>query len=361
MSATAHPDARRHTFFSYIHHSACEGACLVNLVSCLFCFLLIFPQPCHFPTTLSSPLAPTSPPSASSTSAVLSRRQSPSAPARWREFAQLANSLPPTQTGQYLDIEPDMKHAPLIISESGCNTNTKTVSTPRQKLQDKLVLDGRRSPILKKNDATRYRSACMRLSYLAQDRLDLAETAKHLALRMSETRDFDFVLLKRAARYLVGKPRAALRFRRQKHVHKITVFVDHDFAGQTISRKSKTGLAAQIGNHTLKSGSTLQSLTTNYIDTRYFWIQERVQDEDISIKTVLTAKNCAQMLERSQSLLQYYNIASLQDWYSTDQGSHTPLQYEETSKMSSRYRTCTSETDILSTLIVNIEMDVQAE
>ena len=41
------------------------------------------------------------------------------------------------QTGQYLDIEPDLRHAPLIISESGCNTNTKTVSTPREKLQDK--------------------------------------------------------------------------------------------------------------------------------------------------------------------------------------------------------------------------------
>ena len=35
------------------------------------------------------------------------------------------------------------------------------------------------------------------------------------------------------------------------------------------------------------------------------------------------------MLERSQSLLQYYNnIVSLQDWYSTDRGSHTPLQDE---------------------------------
>ena len=35
------------------------------------------------------------------------------------------------------------------------------------------------------------------------------------------------------------------------------------------------------------------------------------------------------MLERSQSLLQYCNnIASLQDWYSADCGSHTPLQDE---------------------------------
>ena len=66
------------------------------------------------------------------------------------------------QTGQYLNIEPDMRHAPLIISESGCNTNTNAVSTPREKLQDKLVLEGRRSPILKKDEATRYRSSCMR-------------------------------------------------------------------------------------------------------------------------------------------------------------------------------------------------------
>ena len=160
-----------------------------------------------------------------------------------------------------MDIEPDLRHAPLFVNESGCNANTKTVSTPRQKLQDKLVLDGRRNPILNKEDATRYRSACMRLSNLAQDRLHLAETAIHLAQRMSEPREFDFVPLKRAARYLVGKPKAALRFRRQKIVDKITVFVDSDFAGDPVSMKSTTRLVAQIGNHTVKSGSTLQSLT----------------------------------------------------------------------------------------------------
>ena len=33
------------------------------------------------------------------------------------------------QTGQSPDIEPDLRHAPLIISESGCDTNTKAVST----------------------------------------------------------------------------------------------------------------------------------------------------------------------------------------------------------------------------------------
>ena len=78
----------------------------------------------------------------------------------------------------------------------------------------------------------------MRLSYLAQHRLDLAETAKLLVQRMSEPREFDFIQLKRAARHLVGKPKAALRFRRQEHVDKITVFVDSDFAGDPVSGKA---------------------------------------------------------------------------------------------------------------------------
>ena len=42
--------------------------------------------------------------------------------------------------------------------------------------------------------------------------IDLAETEKNLAQRMSEPRAFDFSPLKRVARYLVGKTKAALRF-----------------------------------------------------------------------------------------------------------------------------------------------------
>ena len=98
----------------------------------------------------------------------------------------------------------------------------------------------------------------MRLSYLAQDRLNLAETAKHLVQRMSEPREFDFVPLKRAARYLVGKPKAADV--EGRHVDTIAVFAGSDFAVDPVSRKSTTGLVAQIGNHTVKYGSTLQSV-----------------------------------------------------------------------------------------------------
>ena len=116
------------------------------------------------------------------------------------------------QTGQFFDMGTDLRHAPLIIKESRCNANTKAVSIAPEKLQDKVVLIGRNSQILKREDATRYRSACVRLSYLAQDRLDFAETAKQFPCKMSAPREFDSVPLKRAARYLVRKTKAAILF-----------------------------------------------------------------------------------------------------------------------------------------------------
>ena len=107
------------------------------------------------------------------------------------------------QTGQYV------RHALPKTKESGCKANIKTVNTPREKLQDKLVSEEGRCNTIQ---------ICVHetLLILAQDGMDLAETRKHMAQRMSEPRDFDFVPLKRAPRYLVGKPKLAIRFRRQK-------------------------------------------------------------------------------------------------------------------------------------------------
>ena len=79
------------------------------------------------------------------------------------------------QPGQYLDIELDLRRAPLTIVESGCNTETGTMSTPGPTPQDDSVLDGRQRLILNKIDATRCRSVCLERSFLAQERLDFAE------------------------------------------------------------------------------------------------------------------------------------------------------------------------------------------
>ena len=65
--------------------------------------------------------------------------------------------------------------------------------------------------------------------------------------------------------------------------------------------------------------------------------------------------------------LQYHNnIASLQVWYSTDHGSHTPLQDDGDEPMMDlvtelQTRRHEHRNRQLSALIVNIETDVQAE
>ena len=106
---------------------------------------------------------------------------------------------------------------------------------------------------------------------------------------------------------------------------------------------------------------------------------------ETSVSRRCQQQRTAQTLEGSQALLQYYNnIASLQDWFSADHGSHTPLQDEgwrcqwciwgrscrPDMNTENRYRQRPDlitwnrqkhRNNQLSTLIVNIETDVPAE
>ena len=138
-----------------------------------------------------------------------------------------------------------------------------------------------------------------------------------------------------------------------------SVFVDNDFASDPVSRKSTTGLVAQIGYHTeiwidaseLDSTERWRSGVLRSGERRSSWtiLEIYVPEQDCERSTLTcgtsgyknefktetaVSRRCLQrrialMLERSQSLLQYYNnIASLQDWYSGDLGSHTPLEDE---------------------------------
>ena len=111
--------------------------------------------------------------------------------------------------------------------------------------------------------------------------------------------------------------------------------------------------------------STANSLTdlleagqqTKHIDTRYFWIQERVRDGDLSIKKVLAAKNCAYVGTKpvSASVLQQHckfaGLVFYRPWipHSTTSGDEpvTALMTE----LQHRSRQ-------LSTVVVNIETDV---
>ena len=56
---------------------------------------------------------------------------------------------------------------------------------------------------------------------------------------------------------------------------------------------------------------------------RYLWIQEQVRDEDFSIKKEKNGANVGTKPIFASVLQQQ---CKLQDWYSSDHGSHTPLQ-----------------------------------
>ena len=77
---------------------------------------------------------------------------------------------------------------------------------------------------------------------------------------MANPRVQDMEKLVRMGKYLVGKPRYVIVFKRQKDVHAIHSFGDSDFAGEVESRKSTSGGPSCIGDHTVKSWSSTQSI-----------------------------------------------------------------------------------------------------
>ena len=181
----------------------------------------------------------------------------------------------------------------------------------------------------------------------------------HLVQRIVESGEFDFIPLKRAAWYLVTKPNAALRFGRQKHVDKIRVFVDSDFAVDPVSRKITTALVAQIDCEIWINASDLDSIARwrskifRSGERRSSWSipdiyaprsrNSRIDQEQDSERSTLkrgttenknesktespkkapTAKNRADV--GTKPVLCFRTTtknASFQDWYSADHGSY---------------------------------------
>ena len=101
----------------------------------------------------------------------------------------------------------------------------------------------------------------MRCAYLAQDRVDISETIKCLARVMSKPRTGHMIQLQRVARYLKGVPRKAQQYPAQeKSRAHLEVYVDSDWAGDTVTRRSTTGVIVRRGQHLLRHSSTVRSV-----------------------------------------------------------------------------------------------------
>ena len=101
----------------------------------------------------------------------------------------------------YMEWEPDPRHVEIITEMLGLKraTKSKELSSPGIKrtideVNNAVELDAEKAII--------YRSICMRINYLAQDRPDIMFAAKELAKWMSKPSTLAWEMMKRCGRYL---------------------------------------------------------------------------------------------------------------------------------------------------------------
>ena len=115
--------------------------------------------------------------------------------------------------------------------------------------------------ILNDSEATLFRALAARANYLAMDRPECAYTTKELCRFFATPTKTGVEQLKRLIQYLAGAPRLVWKFgfHYSSGVNDLNVFVDTDFAGCHITRRSTSGGAVCRGNHLIKHWSTTQA------------------------------------------------------------------------------------------------------
>ena len=165
---------------------------------------------------------------------------------------------PPYGSGaERLEYEADPRHAELLVHQLGLSRSSKGVSTPGERNKPSVDCG---TP-LGRDEHFLYRSATMRLCYLALDRPDLQFPSKELARWMQKPEVGDLEGLKRAARYLLRHGRLVQEFVRQfEEPQHLVVFTDSDHAGCLRTRKSTSSFKIMYGQHLLRSASSTQAV-----------------------------------------------------------------------------------------------------
>eukprot|EP00435_Cladocopium_sp_Y103_P036481 s3436_g9.t1 len=241
--------------------------------------------------------------------------------------------------------EADPRHTEALIRELHLE-NAKPTKTPGEKKKHSEVMKTLELPPLDEGMQKKYRSLTMRAAFLAQDRPDIAEATKCLARHMKTPHETAFNDLKRLVRYLRGRPRLVYEYWPQRYQRELTTYCDSDHAGCLITRRSTTGLITMWGAHNIKHSSNIQSTislssgeseyyaivkaaavslsiqalmadwgltvslkiksdssaargtsqrqglgSTRHIETRYLWVQEKVQRKAFTLEKVSTNSN----------------------------------------------------------------------
>ena len=161
-------------------------------------------------------------------------------------------------TKQGITCEADQRHADIVIKMNMKQANAvSTPTVPESSEEANLRLS---SPDMTKDEASRFRGLLARVNYLSLDRLDLQFAAKTASQHMVQPKACDWAKIKRIARYLVKASRAVQKFVWQEKPTQIKTYVDSDWAGNKITRKSTSGGAMFLGGHLVESWSSAQQV-----------------------------------------------------------------------------------------------------
>ena len=156
------------------------------------------------------------------------------------------------------EYEPDQRHAELITKAMGL-TDAKAVKTPGEDEPHWKLEDNER--LLSPAEASQYRALAARANYLALDRLDIQYATKECCRGMAQPQIRHLSMLKRLARYLLGKPRVVWRYPWQGQ-ESIKAYSDSDWAGCKRTARSTSGGILMRGAHHIKSWSSTQKRVT---------------------------------------------------------------------------------------------------
>ena len=158
-----------------------------------------------------------------------------------------------------MTLEADTKLVENALESMKLN-GAKGVDSTRVRRNEEQTAQIENSEKLTSVESTLYRSLVMKLAYVAQDRIVIAEAVKCLTRHMKEPRSGHMQELKRLGRYLVKNKRCVLTYARQTSDETLQVHVDSDWAGDLLGRKSTTDVTVRRGKHFLRYMSCLQTL-----------------------------------------------------------------------------------------------------
>jgi len=158
-----------------------------------------------------------------------------------------------------LQWEADARHVEIVLAQLKLapDKGSKAVTSPGIKRTAEELTE---SPTLDAGDTVLFRSVCMRINYLAMDRVDLLFAAKEAARWMSKPTQIAMEMVKRIGRYLMRRPRLVQQFVQQVEPGFVRVACESDHAGCVRTRRSTTGLALFHGAHLLKASANTQTV-----------------------------------------------------------------------------------------------------